>query len=186
MAESKDTELLHQIVNKLTGIEGRLDQLEADRDADPDDPLVREAQARLAKDAETDTFLDEPEGETAEAIRQVKAAEGGVEVTLAPPTVHQKFVWDEMVRDGCLVGLTRLSRDAARDAFVKGGPLWLYAFDRAYVLGLPYYIKQAMVTSVAETMPHEARAMGADLFKYRDTESQIGWAMTDAGVSDDA
>lgn len=52
------------------------------------------------------------------------------------------------------------------EVYAKGGPLWLYMTDREFVAGLPYPIRQMMVSDVMEDDPDTAQEMGRDILKF--------------------
>lgn len=51
------------------------------------------------------------------------------------------------------------------EAYVKGGPLWLLAYDRDYVVQLPQEMKIMLIEDVFEDDQEEGRAMGRDILK---------------------
>lgn len=53
----------------------------------------------------------------------------------------------------------------AEEAYVKGGPVWLYDYDRDFVVGLPFGIKQMIVGDLNEDDPQAALEMGRDILK---------------------
>lgn len=61
-----------------------------------------------------------------------------------------------------------LMRDSQReqilDAYVKGGPLWLYQ-NREITLALPEHVKHAMIADIMEDSPRMAFEVGRDLLK---------------------
>ena len=58
-----------------------------------------------------------------------------------------------------------IERDAAVDAYERGGPLWLQAYDRNFVMRLPYGLRSQMVEDVLESSPGDAEALGRDILK---------------------
>lgn len=58
-----------------------------------------------------------------------------------------------------------LTLDGATEAFVKGGPLWLYYAARDYVMGLTADTRRAFVNDVLQDSPPEAHEMARDILK---------------------
>lgn len=51
------------------------------------------------------------------------------------------------------------------DAYVEGGPMWLYIYDRDFVMGLPEESRRIMVADWEAINPKEALQMGRDILK---------------------
>lgn len=51
------------------------------------------------------------------------------------------------------------------EAYVNAGPLWLYAYDRDFVMQLPQEMKVMLIEDVFEDDPEEGRGLGRDLLK---------------------
>lgn len=69
------------------------------------------------------------------------------DVDLYEPTEDQAKLRHQLIPSINLGGLPKrhgLDKEPAEEAYLKGGPYWLYLFDREYVLGLPPEAKQAM------------------------------------------
>jgi hypothetical protein len=61
---------------------------------------------------------------------------------------------------------------AAADAFMKGGPLWLYEGNRAAIMMMPYEWRVQLVEDVALDSTEQAKEMGADILKSPDSVDQ--------------
>lgn len=53
----------------------------------------------------------------------------------------------------------------AINAYVKGGPLWLHAYDRKFVMQLPVSARQHMVQDVESFSPDDAHNLARDILK---------------------
>lgn len=53
----------------------------------------------------------------------------------------------------------------AVDAYVKGGPLWLHAYDRDFVVGLPEHLRRALVQDLEQYAPNDAHLLARDILK---------------------
>jgi hypothetical protein len=129
-----------------------LDPAEAD--------AVRAARRRLANDTGGTIDTRPAEGNRT----QVVAGDEHVEIVLPSVTPAQQ---DARRKLAVQIGLAADFGDDGVDAYVKGGPLWLYYGNRNYVLGLPAWAHELMVNDVMETSPQEATEMGRDLFMKR-------------------
>ncbi len=58
-----------------------------------------------------------------------------------------------------------LSNDEAADAYARGGPMWLYMYDRDAVMGMPEDWRRAMVNDVLVDSPAQAHELGRDILK---------------------
>lgn len=56
-------------------------------------------------------------------------------------------------------------RSPVLDAYIAGGPIWLYDYDREFVLALPYAIRRQMIEDVSATDVGTAKLMSADILK---------------------
>lgn len=52
------------------------------------------------------------------------------------------------------------------EAYIKGGPRWLYYTDRDAVMTMPIGVRQALVADVLVDSPSEAAEIGADILKF--------------------
>lgn len=132
-----------------------------------DDPRIEQARKALAQDANRVT----PNiGLTTSSV-QIDTTDGSREVVLPPATEEQKERRRELGRtmqlhtDVWPVG-QHVPRLAVLDAFVSGGPIWLYEYDREFMLTLPRRIKQLLVEDAAEHDLDTAKLMGADILKH--------------------
>lgn len=67
--------------------------------------------------------------------------------------------------------------EAALAAYVKGGPLWLHAYDRDFVMQLPEEMRRTMVRDVELTAPNDAHDLGRDILKDTDPHSNKAVAL---------
>lgn len=101
---------------------------------------------------------------------------GGVGVQFPVPSAEAKDHWASTAREICENYAPSkdsggsLTPEQAEDAYTKGGPLWLAAYDHVFLMGLPQAWRQAMVESVATYAPREAAELGRDILRH-DTES---------------
>lgn len=65
----------------------------------------------------------------------------------------------------------------AVEAYVKGGPLWLHAYDRDFVMQLPEETRRTMVRDVELTTPNDAHDLGRDILKDTDPHSNKAVAL---------
>ncbi len=153
----------------LKGAQGIGNGEDVDDDLSPEElAAVAAARARLANDKGTSVPATVvPEGQ--------RSRVAGDTVELPPVSDEQR----EQRR--LLAQAINLGDDFGQEgveAYVKGGPLWLYYGNREYVLGLSRNVWTAMVEDVMQTSPQEATEMGRDLFKVRGsavTREIPGW-----------
>lgn len=122
-----------------------------------------EAAIRLAEDSGKAVDTQLPDG-----VRdRVLIGEEGVEVFTRPvdrerATARSTFAKEiELGPDLTPV----LDHQTAVEAFVKGGPAWLYVYDRDFVISMPTNWKQALVADVEQDSPREAAEMARDILK---------------------
>jgi hypothetical protein len=65
-----------------------------------------------------------------------------------------------------------LDADTAREAYVKGGPRWLYYTNRDCIMQMPFELRQALVADVLIDSPSEADEIGRDILKYDESMPQ--------------
>jgi hypothetical protein len=100
----------------------------------------------------------------------VKVDDAGNVVVDLPPVSEEKAAARKAFAEKALDFATALGTDEATtaslvDAYVKGGPLWLYYGNRDFVVALPDHIKAAMIQDVSEQSGREAQQMGRDILK---------------------
>lgn len=133
-------------------------------DLDPSErSAVEAARARLAKD-KPGQFI---EG-AFKAGELAKATVGDEEIAIDLPPVsaerkaaRRKFASDYMKLHETYKDLG----EQAIEAYVKGGPMWLYLADRAYVIQMPYEWKRLLIEDVNEDSPGDALDMSRDILK---------------------
>lgn len=78
-----------------------------------------------------------------------------------------------------------LSQEQMIDAYSKGGPLWLAAYDHDWLMQMPYGWRQDMVRQVNSYAPVDGGHLGRDILRHP-TGSAETWAYSDAlGVADE-
>lgn len=149
------------IAPPLRGAQGVGNGTDDDDDLSPEElSAVAAARARLAADqgvSAPDTVI--PEGQRSRVVG------GSVEL---PPVSDEQREQRRLLAQA--IGLADDFGQEGIEAYVKGGPLWLYYGNREYVLGLSKNVWTAMVEDVMQTSPQEATEMGRDLFKVRGNE----------------
>lgn len=102
----------------------------------------------------------------AQGERSTISQEGEDSATVELPPVseeqkHQRREWAKGVGLDDALPLV----PGAAEAYVKGGPLWLWYGNRAFVVGLPDSFKKQMVEDVSKQSVQEAKELGADILK---------------------
>jgi len=137
--------------------------------SDPRDRLVWEAKRRAAQDAGR-TTPDIGVAGTETSLVRVGDGQHEVRVPQAPPEVIDRrsvLVKDLHLGDGNWWTRPELAIDpaVAVDAYIKGGPVWLHAYDRDFVMGLPKATRVAMVQDLETHAPEDAHALARDILK---------------------
>lgn len=101
-------------------------------------------------------------------------------VNIPVPTSNQVFVRRKFIEAEGLANLRSLPTHEAEAAYLKGGPIWLHAYDRDYVISLPFEARSAMCQDVYMTDPVTAGELARDILKLNSEEGQQEWAMTKA------
>lgn len=71
-----------------------------------------------------------------------------------------------------------LTEEQVQDAYVKGGPRWLYYTNREAVMAMPVNMRQALVADVLLDSAEEADEIGRDILKFSfDEGSREGEAL---------
>lgn len=139
-------------------------------DPDEDTPEVIEARRRIEQANAEDL---QPRLHTFEV--RVDPTIDGANVTVPSPTENQR-ARREAAAEFIVANLPGLEPDLAASAYLEGGPVWLYSYDRHHVVNLPDELKKEMVEDIAETMPETAHEVSRDLFKVTDPDIQSSWA----------
>lgn len=121
---------------------------------------ILEAKVRLKEDE----LKGRPDYVDADKKRtKITTGDGEAIVDLPPPTEEQA-----KQRAGFATRFLKLQEEFGPEyveAYVKGGPLWLYYGNRDFVNGLSASTKRAMVNDVQEHSPAEAHEMARDILK---------------------
>jgi hypothetical protein len=129
---------------------------------DPEDAIALEAKLRLLKD-QLGPPVEEVDTDGARAEQEVGEA-GDVVVSLPEAPEETKKQRKQFAEEMLHLDEHFGSQDF-NDAYVIGGPLWLYYGNRDFVVGLPPEYKKAMVADVQSFSPGEALEMGRDILK---------------------
>lgn len=151
----------------FTDPEGKvLDDLD---DLDPEDRAkVMEARARLAQD-KPGQYAEH----AMEAGKQVASKVSSDEITVELPPVDEERAEQRRKFATEVAKLSQHYKDLdqqAVEAYVKGGPMWLYLTDRDFVMQMPVQWKRFMVQDVNKDSPKDAYDLGRDILK--DTTAQ--------------
>jgi hypothetical protein len=133
-----------------------------------DNPDVVQARRRKAA---ADGWLKKPVAPTPEVQFQVLNVDGVHTIKVHQPTEEQVGRRKEFIRLGMLDNIKSLPVPDAKEAYMKGGPLWLHAFDREFVVGLPAEARAWMAQDVYQTDPTAAGNLARDILKFDDLGS---------------
>lgn len=88
------------------------------------------------------------------------------EVVIPPPTPTKMKLRRILERQQLKIG-EYLNDDTEdwTEVYAKGGPTWLYIFDRDLVMSLPMSTRQALVADLEEDDPKAAAEMARDILK---------------------
>lgn len=127
---------------------------------------IREDLDRRATDPwdEPLTWGDAPPADLDVPAMTTVSGEDWSETVIRPVSEEKQALRAEWATTA-LENMTTLPLDEAVDAYSKGGPVWLHAFDREYVMGLPIHLRMAMVADLLEEDKDAAHMMSADLLK---------------------
>ena len=143
-------ELVSQLVRRLGALEARVEELESA----PIDPW------------------DEPIEITDADVVITNADDDSIEVVIKAPTAEQREMREFLLPQIGLEHIPLLSQDEAEHAYIEGGPLWLYNYDREFLLSLPYPVRQAMVLDVDDVNTAAAADFGRDVMMDRGEQDQ--------------
>lgn len=104
-------------------------------------------------------------------VRTVQEGRGRETVEIPPATPEQKRLRTRVLPALALENLPAehgVTKQVANAAYVQGGPMWLYLFDRDYVMGLSPEVRKAMFEDVLLTNPDEAHELASDILKDED------------------
>lgn len=128
---------------------------------------VLDARRRLAADVH-----EEIEG-VPEGVRPtVEVTADEITVTL-PPVDEERAERRRQLTEQVLKLDANFGQEGLDDAYVKGGPLWLYNGSkegRDFILGLPVSVRREMVKDVAVDSIPESQELGRDLLSARSEE----------------
>lgn len=172
-------EVLRNAIARIDQLEARVAELEINDDG-WNAPFIEETEPMLP-----------PINELAEENPNDQMAEEHVEtnsfklkdsdtVVIPVPTKDQLLVRTKFIEAEGLAHLRALPANEAESAYLKGGPIWLHAFDRDYVMSLPFEARAAMCQDIYMTDKVTAGEMARDILKLNSEEGQQEWAMTKA------
>lgn len=148
------------------------------QETDPDERRALEAQLRLAEDNGEAVRTELPDS----GIRpEITVTEGGVTLDVPPVGKERQDRRRRIATDidisGYLSTNGALTKEEAADAYARGGPMWLYTYDRDAVLQMPLSWRKEMVQDIDEDNPALAHELGRDILKDRgpgdDMDTQI-------------
>lgn len=139
-------------------------------DPEEDTPEVIEARRRIEQANAEDL---QPVLHVSEV--RVDPTVDGATVTVPSPTDSQQQRRTDTGEE-IVANLPGIEPELAYHAYIEGGPIWLYAFDRHHCVNLPDPLKVEMVQDVAATAPETAHEMARDFFKVTDPDVQSSWA----------
>jgi hypothetical protein len=165
---SWDDQATHVATHKAFTIEGLKEKLAATHD--PEDRRALEAQLRLAEETGASAADVVPEGQREQVT--VSDSEILVELPAATPEVaHARRQWAETHDAHTFFKAFEKDKPGFVDAYVKGGPLWIYHSDRDAVMQMPFEWRRDLVADIGHHSPATAHEVGRDLLKAT-TEQQ--------------
>lgn len=148
----------------LTDIVTRLERIEANSappvEAEDNEAAVQAALARLAKDQGKVM----PDHSTPEGERLV--VEKG-EATVKQVDAARWAKREQLARE---MGLKHIG-PGLEESYPKGGPMWLYLYDRDFCITLPREQRIAMIEDVQEDSPVDAMDLSRDLMYERNPQA---------------
>lgn len=194
----KTSDAIAELARRQIKLEERLTKLEA---ALADDEEVGDPWEVVGQTIEGhDVVKGQPDPRLAarpltvdEELASIKGAwyEQDGDLVFMPPTPAQRRLrerivkhihfedWRQQDAGAKSEGSVPLDPEAAAEAYIEGGPGWLYHYDRAFVTSLGPELRAAMVEDVAAQSPTQAHELARDLLK---DEQNLGEGLN---VSDD-
>lgn len=155
---------IKQLAKAMRTLEARVDHLEQQL---ADQVTLEEEVGDLGLSPDTDAAIREAARGVPIEKPKARIVQGDI-VEYPPPTPAQERLRTAVLDRIGLEGLPPehdLKPDDARRAFLKGGPLWLYDFDRNFVVGLSPQVRRAFVEDVYAVDPEAAYDLGRDILK---------------------
>lgn len=116
--------------------------------------------------------LAEDSGTTAESVEDSvvrhKVSSDGIEAEFPIGTPEQEEIRKRVLPQLDFSDLEGIDPEDATSAFIAAGPLWLHAFDRAYVMSLPEETRRVFVMDVEHQSTRDAQELGRDILKSMD------------------
>lgn len=183
----KPAEVVKVLVKRLNDLEERVAALEKGDEWNVDDPDLDPDQQHQSDDDLSD--LEPDERAQVEAARQrlandtgqaisperhgvepetIETEEGGVVIEVPPATEEQKKIREQYLPQLGLEHMVKtdpLELEELEHAWIIGGPVWLHAYDRDYVMSLPEEVRRAFVTDVQEQSQTWAQELARDILK---------------------
>lgn len=133
-------------------------------ETDPEECLALEARRRLLTDTGTSVVTELPDNQVRP---EVTVSEAGVTVTVPPPdTLTREKRYDLAMGWDLSRFCNQLTREAGAEAYAKGGPIWLHAYDRAAVIEMPLEWRKQMVHDLEATNVAVAQEFARDVLKH--------------------
>ncbi|MGZ6854887.1 MAG: hypothetical protein ACXVGC_12635 [Mycobacteriaceae bacterium] len=147
---------------------------------DPDERRALEARLRLLKDDGKAIDVEAPAG----VLATEQQIGDQVVVTLPTPSPERQAARAEFAHTNELWNFSVLSAEEFTDAFIAGGPLWLYHTARDEVMAMPYEWRQWLVADINLDSPRTAQEVGRDILKDEGTGNKAV-ALGNLGVDDE-
>jgi hypothetical protein len=157
-------EVLRDLITRVTSLEEKVSDLEN--------------KANEGWDEEFDVG-PEPGPEMPKRAMTIIELRDGVEVEIPRATEKQMDMRQRFIDRGGMKGLRSMKVEDAEKAFMVGGPIWLHAFDRDFVLTLPADARMLLCEDVWEVDQKAAGDLARDILKA-DDEDQRMWAYDSA------
>lgn len=150
-------------------IDGLIDRIDALEEAGGEWDTWPEAdQHRVEPEQESpEQFRRRVEEEQHQAALEAMNNANPNEIVLPTPSAQKmerrRLFERQSLRLSTMVG--DLTDDEGNDAYAKGGPWWLYNFDRELVMSYPDEIRARMVADIEEDDPQLAHQVSIDILK---------------------
>lgn len=149
------------------GVQDLLRQIDEalQNESDPEERAALEARKRLLLDTGEAVVTELPDS----GVRpEIEVTENGVTVTVPPVSQERKDARRALALKWKLgEWFTALTDEEAADAYAKGGPMWLYTYDRKSVIDMPRGWRVAMIDDVEQDNVAAAQELARDLLKDR-------------------
>lgn len=159
-------EVLRDLVRQVGDLTERVSELE------------RQGRSRDPWDEDFIEPEDREEGDP--PLVSVQVTDDQIEVTVPAPTPEQITMREQFIAAGGLDNIDTLNPEVAKEAYLKGGPIWLHAGDRDYVMSLPLSYRKQMAEDVYVQDHQLAGELARDILKDEGGDENSEWAMHQA------